>query len=245
MAEIKVYDDYQLLIRSAAEHFVSLYEVAVADHQHFSVALSGGSTPKALYEILTEETFSRYIDWSLVHVFWGDERCVPPDHVDSNYHMARVVLLDHVALPLGNIHRIHGESDPEQAALDYEKTLRGFFHTGDQVRLDLVLLGMGDDGHTASLFPETAALDEVERLVAANYVPKLGAWRITLTARAINAAQHVMFLVSGSAKASVLQEVLEGPRQARELPAQLINPASDNLVWLLDSAAAHLLSRTV
>ncbi|MBZ0294994.1 MAG: 6-phosphogluconolactonase [Anaerolineae bacterium] len=245
MAEIKIYADHELLMRAAAEHFVSLYEAAVADHQHFSVALSGGSTPKTLYELLKEEMFNRYIDWSLVHVFWGDERCVPPDHADSNYHMTRLALLDAVDLPLTNIHRMHGEDAPEQAALDYEKALHDFFGQGEEVRLDLILLGMGDDGHTASLFPETEALDEVDRLVVANYVPKLEAWRITLTTKAINAAHHVAFLVSGHAKASVLQEVLEGPRQARELPSQLINPTSGGLTWFLDADAAQLLSRTI
>ncbi len=245
MSEIRIYSDSGLLMRAAAERFVSLYEAGTAAHGRFSVALAGGSTPKGLYSLLAEEMFSRYIDWSQVYFFWGDERCVPPDHTESNYRMVRLALLDQVPVPSGNIHRIHAEKEPDQAAEAYEHTLRQFFKgRGDgSMSFDLVLLGMGDDGHTASLFPNTDVLDESEPRVTATHVPQLDTWRITLTAPAINAARNIMFLVAGAGKAAVLQEVLEGPRQVRALPAQLINPTSGHLVWLLDEAAGRRLSR--
>lgn len=242
---IRVYPDADLLKRAAAEHVITLSEASINAQGYFSIALSGGSTPKAVYELLTDKAFSRYVDWEHTHIFWGDERCVPPDHTESNYRMARLALLDNVSLPVTNIHRMKGEIDPAQAAADYEQMLRQFFarRRDGAVRFDLVLLGMGEDGHTASLFPETAALEETERLVVENYVEKLEAWRLTLTATTINAADHVTFLISGKSKAETLKQVLEGPAQPYELPAQLIQPASGNLLWLLDEPAAAKLSK--
>jgi 6-phosphogluconolactonase len=244
MNNIRVYTDSDLLKRAAAEHFVSLCEAAINKQGHFSVALSGGSTPKRVYELLADQAFSPYVDWDRVHIFWGDERCVPPDHSDSNYRMTRLALLEHIRLPVANIHRIQGELDPAQAADNYEQTLRQFFaNRGGHVRFDLVLLGMGDDGHTASLFPGTAALDETERSVVANYVDKLNAWRITLTASAINNAANITFLISGKSKAESLQQVLEGPHQPYHLPSQLIQPVNGSLLWMLDAPAASLLAK--
>lgn len=245
MSTIRVYADADLLARAAAEHVLSQYESAVAARGHFSVALSGGSSPKAMFALLADKAFNQHVDWSQVHVFWSDERCVPPDHPDSNYHLARQTLLDRVPIPLANIHRMRGEDDPAQAAADYERVLHLFFahHPDKQMAFDLVLLGMGDDGHTASLFPHTAALEETERLVVANHVEKLGAWRLTLTVKAINAGQHVTFLVAGGGKAERLQHILEGAHQPHELPAQLIQPTSGNLLWLLDESAAAKLKR--
>ncbi len=246
MKEIRIYPDHTLLMQAAAEQFTSLYEASVVAQGHFTVALSGGSTPKALYALLAEPQFSRYIDWSKVYFFWGDERAVPPEDDDSNYRMAKLALFDLVDVPAGNIYRMYGESDPKEAAADYERRLVEFFNQRDdgKVAFDLLLLGMGDDGHTASLFPHTAALDETEKLVVANFVPKLDTWRITLTTTSINAAHHILFLVSGASKAGVLHEVLEGARQARELPSQVINPVEGQLIWLLDEAAARLLTQT-
>jgi 6-phosphogluconolactonase len=236
---IRVYDDQHGLARAAADYAISCYNAAVDDHGYFAVALSGGSTPRALFELLAAPQNAQHIGWSKVHVFWGDERTVPPDHPDSNYRMAKEALLDHVALPASSVHRMPGEVEPVQAAAEYEQILRSFFAArAGKVRFDLILLGMGDDGHTASLFPHTAALDETERLVAANYVPKLDTWRITLTAPAINSAAHIAFLVSGAGKADVLRRVLQGPRQPHELPSQMIQPVDGELVWLLDRAAA-------
>jgi 6-phosphogluconolactonase len=244
MGEIRIYPDADLLMRAAAEYFVGLYETTITHQGFFSVALAGGSTPRALYSLLAGEMFVDHVDWSVVHFFWGDERCVPPDHETSNYRMARLALLDEVRVPVANIHRMRGELDPVQAAAEYEQTLLDFFKNrgAGSVRFDLVLLGLGEDGHTASLFPNTPVLDETERLVVANHVPALDAWRLTLSTAAINAARNVAFLISGAAKAVALQDVLEGPRQARELPAQLVNPTDGSLVWLLDEAAARLLT---
>jgi 6-phosphogluconolactonase len=245
MMNVRVYPDVDLLKRAAAEHIIAICEAAMNTQGYFSIALSGGSTPKAVYELLTDKAFSRYMDWEHTHIFWGDERCVPPDHTESNFHMARLALLDNVPLPVTNIHRMKGEMEPAQAAIEYEQMLRQFFarRRDGAVRFDLVLLGLGDDGHTASLFPGTAALEETERLVLENYVEKLDTWRLTLTATAINAADRVTFLVSGKSKAEMLKQVLEGTEQPYELPAQLIQPISGNLLWLLDEPAAAKLSK--
>lgn len=242
---IRVFPDADLLKRAAAEHIITHCEASINAQGYFSIALSGGSTPKTVYELLTDKAFSRYVDWEHTHIFWGDERCVPPDHTDSNYRMARLTLLDNVPLPVTNIHRIKGELDPAQAAADYEQTLRQFFarRRDGNVRFDLILLGMGDDGHTASLFPGTPALEETERLVVENYVEKLDSWRITLTAPVINAADRVTFLVTGKSKADILQQVLEGPYQPHELPSQLVQPVSGNLLWMVDEPAAARLSK--
>jgi len=240
MSEIRTYSDADHLARAAAEHFVTLASEAIAARGQFTVALSGGSTPRAAYALLAAED----VDWPRVHVFWGDERCVPPDHLDSNYRLAREALLDHVPLPVGNVRRIRGEINPEQAAADYERTLRSFFarHPEEPTAcFDLILLGMGEDGHTASLFPGTAALNEQTRWVVAHYVDKLRAWRVTLTPVVINAAAQVTFIVSGAGKADRLREVLTGPYRPDALPAQIVRPTDGRLLWLTDEAVvAHL-----
>lgn len=224
-------------MNAAAANVLRLYQAAAADHDYFAVAVAGGSTPRALYQRLAAPENAQHIGWSKVHVFWGDERAVPPDYPDSNYRMVKETLLDHVALPASNIHRMQGELEPEQAAAEYELTLHSFFAgRAGKIRFDLVLLGMGDDGHTASLFPNTTALDETEKLVAANYVPKLDTWRITLTLPVINAAAHVAFLVSGAGKADTLRQVLQEPE--RKLPSQLVRPVDGELFWWVDQAAA-------
>ena len=177
-------------------------------------------------------------------MFWSDERCVPPDHRDSNYGMAREALLDHVPLAPANVHRIRGEIEPLQATAEYERTLRQFFagaHEDEAITFDLAFLGMGTDGHTASLVPGSELLKEESRWVAAHYADEARGWRITLTPPAINAARHATFLVSGPDKAETLHSILTGPRQPDLLPAQIVEPRSGNLLWLLDSAAAALL----
>jgi 6-phosphogluconolactonase len=244
MAEINVYPDPAALTRSAAEMITTLAAELVPVQRRFSIGLSGGSTPRALFTLLASNDFARRIPWPDVHVFWGDERCVPPDHTESNYRMAREALLDHVPLPAENIHRVRAELPPAEAAQDYEQTLRAFFAAeSDQTppRFDLLLLGMGDDGHTASLFPHTAALHEYESWVIENRVEKLNTWRITLTVTAINAAAQVLFLVTGSGKAAVLRDVLHGPYQPDHYPSQRVAPTNGRLIWLLDAAAAALL----
>jgi 6-phosphogluconolactonase len=244
MVEIKTFPDASSLARAAADQWIVLAEASIAGHGQFAVALSGGSTPRALYSLLATEEFAARVDWSRLHVFWGDERCAPPDHPESNYRMARQALLDHVPIPLSNIHRIPCEQEPRQAATAYEQTLHVFFDGGavgrraPLPRFDLILLGMGEDGHTASLFPGAAALEERTRWVVAYNVIKLGAWRVTLTPIVINAAAHVMFLVSGANKAERLRQVLTSPYRPDELPAQIIRPTHGRLVWLVDAAAA-------
>lgn len=240
---LQVYADPQTTARAAAVEIVRVAEVAQTTRGHFTIALAGGSTPRAVYELLASDEFLPRIDWSTVYVFFGDERCVPPDHADSNYRTARLALLDYVPIPIDHIYRMHGEMQPEQAASAYEGRLRTFFETRLDnaplaARFDLVLLGMGDDGHTASLFPGTPALGELSHWVAAQYVEKLDAWRLTLTPPALNAAEEVLFLVTGAAKAPALAAVLEGPRDPQRYPAQLVQPASGNLTWFVDEAAA-------
>lgn len=231
---VDVLPDRPRLMHAAAEQFVKVATVATAANGRFSVALSGGSTPADLYALLATEAFARRIDWPHVHVFWGDERCVPPDHPQSNYRLARETLLARVPLPTANIHRIRGEDDPKQAATAYEERLRRFLgNTG----FDLVLLGMGDNGHTASLFPGLAGVTESVRWVVAQYVEVVSMWRVTLTPVVINAARHITFLVAGSEKADRLREVLEGPVQLEVLPSQAITPTAGELRWLVDAAA--------
>jgi 6-phosphogluconolactonase len=200
--------------------------------------LAGGSTPETMYGILARDCIDR-IDWSSVYVFFGDERSVPPHHEDSNLKMASEVLLDHV--PVANVHRIRGELPPEEAAEAYEEELRTFFQTEDVPRFDLILLGLGADGHTASLFPWTAALEVHDRWVVANPVPRLGTTRITLTLPVINAARAVIFLVAGEDKAEALREILEGDADPHAYPAKLIQPPGEP-EWMLDQSAASLLS---
>lgn len=209
------------------------------------VALSGGVTPRGLYERLAAPPYVSTVPWSLVQVLWGDERCVAPDQAASNYRMTREALLDHVPIPAEHVHRIRGEDIPTEAALAYERTLRAVLRTPQGpprdtpgARIDLVLLGLGDDGHTASLFPGASEVADGEPWVAARYHVAGALWRVTLTPVLINAAAEVLFLVSGEAKAAIVRRVLEGPRRPQELPAQLIAPAGGRLLWLLDAAAA-------
>jgi 6-phosphogluconolactonase len=250
---VEVLPDSARLARAGAEHFVALATGAIATRGRFAVALSGGETPRRMHAELSRAPFLDQVDWPRVHVFWGDERCVPPEHPDSNYRMARETLLDRVPLPAANIHRIRGEIAPQQAAAEYEQELRAFFagsagrapsgDAGGPPRFDLILLGLGEDGHTASLFPRTPALRERRRWVVAQHVSKLDAWRITLTLPVINAAADVIFLVSGAKKAETLQRVLAdaAPADADELPARMVAPTAGRVAWLVDAAAAALL----
>lgn len=241
MADLHIVSTPAELARAAAGHIAAMAEEATAAQGWFAIALSGGSTPRATYALLATDEYASRVDWRSIHIFWGDERCVPPDHPESDYRMAREALLDHVPIPSENVHRIDAELDPTQAADDYEQTLRAFFAGQDTARFDLVLLGMGEDGHTASLFPGGQALDEHTRWVVANYVDSLSTWRITLTPPVLNAAANVTFLVAGQNKADTLRRVINGPHQPNTLPAQIINPSSGRLMWLVDEAAASLL----
>ncbi len=235
--KLTVLQDPEEVAHAAADRFVELAAAAISDLGRFTVTLAGGSTPKRTYEILASEDYCNRIDWPKVHIFFGDERCVPPDDPQSNFRMAQEALLAHVPLPGVNIHRMRGEIDPLEAARLYETELRSIFIGSNWPRLDLVFLGMGDDGHTASLFPGTAALDEHERWVVENHVEKLNTFRITLTAPAINHAAYVAFLVNGTGKAERLPQILNGPRYPHQLPSQLIQPVDGTLEWIVDQAA--------
>jgi 6-phosphogluconolactonase len=235
---VQVCPDSAALAQAAAAHWIARATEAIAARGRFAVALSGGATPRAAYALLATPAWADRVDWARVHVFWSDERCVPPNHPESNYRLAREALLDHVPLPGANVHRIHAEREPQEAAAEYERTLRVFFSAAPAPRFDLALLGLGVDGHTASLFPGTAAVYERERWVVAHYVPQLTAWRVTLTSVVLDAADQVTFLVSGAQKAARLQQVLTGPYQPDVLPAQVVRPAPGHLLWLVDATAA-------
>lgn len=234
------------LSRFAADEFVRQAGEKVQTKGIFTVALSGGFTPRGLYTVLAGDQYRERVPWSKVHLFWSDERCVPPDHPDSNYRMIRELLLDKVPIPKENIHRMPAEQeDPVHAAMEYEQTIWAFFHPneGELPRFDLIVLGMGEDGHTASLFPWTSALEETDRLVSANYIEKLNAYRLTLTVPAINQATNVIFLISGESKASVLRDVLEGEYQPQRFPSQIIRPVNGRLLFIADRMAAGKLAR--
>ncbi len=247
-SEVKVFADVKSLVQSAAERIVEISHEAVSKRGRFTFALSGGSTPRPLYSLLASDPFAAQIDWSLTHIFWGDERCVPPDDPQSNFKMARETLLDKVPLPAANIHRMHGEDDPEESAAAYEEELRTFFGVNPKdgsprEGFDFLLLGMGENGHTASIFPGTAAVSETIRWVMALYVQALSMWRITLTPVVINTSPNVTFIVSEAKKAERVREVLEGPFQPDRLPTQIVRPVHGRLSWLLDEAAAARLTR--
>ncbi len=228
-------------MEAAAERIVDAAREAITSRGRFTWVLSGGSTPRRLYTLLASGRFATRVDWPHVHFFWGDERCVPPDHAESNYRMARETLLDAVAPPPENVHRMRGEEEPSRAAASYEQLLREVFDArkgASPPRFDLVLLGMGADGHTASLFPGTAPVSERTRWVMANQVEGVAPWRLTLTPVIINAAAQVVFLVSGAGKADRLRQVLQGTPGTEALPAQRIQPSRGELLWLVDSDAA-------
>jgi 6-phosphogluconolactonase len=240
--------DAAALARRAAQYFVEMTGEAVAGRGRARIAISGGSTPKAAFGLLADpgQPWRGAMPWDKLDLYWVDERCVPPDNAESNYRMTREALLDHVPLRPEQIHRMEGELDPKAAAARYEAELREGFQldrTGSP-RFDLVALGMGPDGHTASLFPHTEAIHEMGRLVTANHVPQKDTWRVTLTWPVINHASSVFFLIGGADKAAVLNEVLTGPRDPERLPSQLIWPSSGILTLILDKAAAALLPAT-
>jgi 6-phosphogluconolactonase len=239
---IWLYDDYASLSRAAAGVFVQQALQAAQTKGWCGVALAGGHTPQRTYRLLAEPPYTDRIPWRQIHVFWGDERCVPPDDPRSNARMARQALLDRVPIPPSQVHPIPCTLPPPAAAERYEGVLHAFF--GDTPpRFDLVFLGLGDNGHTASLFPGSPVLEERERWVSAVPMAEHDVQRVTLTAPLLNQAATIAFLVSGASKASVLREVLEGPADPNRLPAQLIRPASGSLNWLVDRAAAGLLTQ--
>ena len=248
---VEIFPDREGLATAAADQFVAAATTAIGSTETFSVALSGGSTPHDLYTLLASGEYTSRVQWERVHFYWGDERCVPPDHEDSNYRMARETLLDHVPVRATNIHRIRGEESPAAAAERYERELRSAFETpvgpprGEPgCRFDLVLLGLGTNGHTASLFPHMQAVRERTRWAMAENVELLQTWRITLTPAILNQATEIVFLVAGKEKAPILRRVLYGARETDDLPAQVIAPVNGRLRWMVDAAAAAELPST-
>ncbi len=239
--EIKVVPDAKAVAAEAAERVAAAAERAIAASGRFSIALSGGSTPKALYGLLAAEPYRSRIDWSKVHVLFGDERAVPPDHKDSNYRMAAEALLTKVPIPGDNVYRMKGELAEriDEAAKEYGLMLKEEFPLG----LDVILLGMGGDGHTASIFPHTKAVAEKEHRVIGYFAENSStgkSWRITMTAPFINEAREILVLLAGADKAKRLAEVLEGPEEPERLPMQLIKPLHGKLNWIIDVAAAAM-----
>jgi 6-phosphogluconolactonase len=239
--EIRVLKTASDLFEAAATEFTAQASAAVRANGKFTVALSGGSTPKTLYSLLARKP---NIPWDKICIFWGDERHVPPDNSESNYRMANEALLSKVPLRAENIFRIHGEEkDAATAALQYEQSVKDFFHlsAGEFPRFDLIFLGVGPDGHTASLFPGSEGLNETKRLVISNWVAKFNTDRITFTFPILNAAACVIFLLSGADKAATLHEVLE--HDSADLPSQKVGPVNGSLIWMVDEPAASTLSR--
>lgn len=242
MADIRLFSDSGQLEMAAAEAIANLIRLAEGP---CNVSLSGGSTPKPIFELLGSGNFARSIPWQKCHFFWGDERWVSHDHPDSNYRMAREMLLDKLSVSESQIHPVPTAGmGPEEAARQYERVIRKKVSGNKLPRFDLIMLGLGKDGHTASLFPGTRALDEDRRLVVASEVPGLQETRITFTPGLINAARAVMFIVTGEEKAGTLAEVLEGERRPRELPAQLVCPATGELTFWIDQAAGKFLHKS-
>lgn len=234
---IAVYPDKTSLAKAAASVFADCFKRSVSGKGSFAAVLSGGTTPLLLYSMLASEYRTR-LDWTKAHLFWGDERCVPPESAESNYNGAKAALLSKIEVPPNNVHRIKGELPPGDAAKAYELELISHFGLSGPASLpfDLVLLGLGEDGHTLSLFPGTKALDEKERLMVENHVERLGSWRVTMTFKAIEKARQTIFLVSGAGKARVLKEVLDG----KDYPAAHVS--GKDVLWMADSEAGALVT---
>lgn len=237
--EVRVFESSADLMEATAQEILKAAQQAVSERGRFTWALSGGSTPRGLYRLLASGPFRDRMPWEAIHFFWGDERHVPPDHPESNFRMAREAMLDAVPVLPGNVHRIRAEEpDAERAAAEYEEEIRSFFSS--ETRFDLILLGLGKDGHTASLFPGSTAVHERERLVVAVWVEAQQAFRITLTPPVLNNAGRAVFLVSGEDKAQALHSVIEGERNPERYPAQVVE---GNRLWMVDRPAARLLAR--
>jgi len=242
-----VYEDTAAFTHHAAQYFADAINAAVDARGVARIAVSGGNTPKPVFALLAQSPFFASIPWDRLQLFWVDERTVPPDAKDSNFGMTKAALLDKVPLPDENVFRMEGELDPEEAAARYESAIRNTLRLegAELPTFDLIALGMGDDGHTASLFPHTQGLHELGRIAIANHVPQKDTWRLTLTLPVINQARNVIFLIQGADKAAVLKRVLLGAYEPETLPSQLIRPANGKLTILLDKAAAAELPPTV
>ena len=239
---IAIYPDIDTLSREAAQYIVRLASESIVMHGRFTIALSGGSTPRKLYSLLGSEPYRSQIDWALVEIFWSDERCVPPDSEDSNYRMARETLLSNIPIAAKQVHRMPADQpDRDVASQAYTLELQGTFGTDGIPRFDLIQLGMGPEGHTASLFPHQPSLHEQQRLVMPVITPKPPPPRLTFTAPLLNAARHILFLVTGADKSDAVHAVLEGEYNPDEYPAQIVRPKDGEVTWMLDTAAAEKL----
>lgn len=241
-AEIRIVADPAALAKSACDEIAHAILAAVGEHGRCDLVLCGGSTPRRTHELLAAVD----LPWDKVHIFFGDERCVPPEHEDSNWRMARETLIQRARIPDAHVHRISGERDPEDAASDAENVIQEHFglRPGEMPRFDVVLLGMGADGHTASLFPGSNALEESTRLVVANHVEKLGAWRVTMTFPVFESAQRVLFLVTGADKAAMVRSATVQRPSAVTPPAGRVRPRGGSLLWLVDAWAGAKLPAT-
>lgn len=236
--EVKIFEDAEKLNTAAADFFVESAKKILSKQKNFSVALSGGSTPKSLYQLLASEQYKNKIEWQKVLMFFGDERCVSPENEQSNFRMANETLLSKITIPKENIFRLRGEIEPQKSAAEYEKKIKQTL--GENPCFDLILLGLGDDAHTASLFPETDALDEISKLVIANFVAKFSAFRLTFTFPLINSAANILFLATGEKKSFAVKNVLT--EKSEKFPASLVNPQEGKCFWFLDKPAASLIS---
>jgi 6-phosphogluconolactonase len=248
--DVRIFDDLELLSRAAAELFIEDSKQAVSRRGRFLVVLSGGSTPMELYKLLAQSPYREQMDWMRVHVFWGDERCVPMEDPENNYRQARDVLLNQVSIPKENIHRVLSDAstwlstslEPVEAAKDYANILKRFASPPlDWPRFDLVLLGMGEDGHTASLFPDSKVNVTAPTMAVIAQYQNRPANRVTLTPLVFNSARRIIFLVNGKSKSQTLANVLYGEYQPEKLPAQRIHPTDGELMWMVDQSAASKL----
>lgn len=241
-AEVRIFPDRKALSQAAADMFRSLADKAVSDRGRFTAALSGGDTPKQLYALLAEKPYCDQIAWERVHLFWVDERCVPPEHVDSNFRLAHELLFSRIAIPAKNVHRIRGERGAERAAAAYEQDLKTFFGQDGYPAMDLVILGIGEDGHTASLFPGSPQVSEHDRLAVPVFPGTQKEDRVTLTLSVLNHSKQVLLIASGKTKQSVIRSILSDGNPDG-LPAGLVHPATGTCTWFLDQDAASQLTQ--
>ncbi|MGR3176316.1 MAG: 6-phosphogluconolactonase [Candidatus Scalindua sp.] len=240
--KIHAYPNKEQMVTATTERVINEIGRAIQERGLCNIALAGGNTPREIYSMLAENTYRGRVDWNRLHLFWGDERMVPPEHEDSNFRMVKETLLDHVRIPDGNVHRIRGEIVPEQAAREYAELLHNHFKSASP-RFDIILLGIGEDGHTASLFPGTDAVEERKLYTVAVFVPRLDTWRVTLTFPVLNAAREVLFLAAGRSKSDIVQRIISIKQPAKEFPASMVNPENGTLHWMLDSEAMVLINK--
>lgn len=237
---IAIYPDLETISQQAAAYIARIAREAIVTRGRFTLALSGGNTPKKLYSLLATEPYSSQIDWQLVDIFWSDERCVPPDDPESNYLMAQEVLLSRISIAVAQVHRMPADrADRDAASLAYTRDMQRVFSTNGIPEFDLLQLGMGPEAHTASLFPHQPSLHETQRLVMPVSVPKPPPDRLTFTPPILNAARNILFLATGADKVDALHAVIEGPTNPDEYPAQIVRPPNGEVTWMVDSAIAQ------